>query len=299
MIRTDAKRCFLSWRFLAIIFAIAMICIMGMSENWGLIFSGNVRDIMSSADQLNKMMTFDRFKPLMIVALAAVYSNSFAEDWNHRYFRFIFSRSGLASYVISKVIVTIIAVIIAATCGFLLFGIVMYPWMRIGGIEGVFETEGCFSEYSEILVGSAPVVYFLIQGWNFGLSASCIALIGLWLTVKKPNSFVGIGGTFFVFYFIYAISVWISPEGFNFLSVSSMIGVGLYVQSLETKLLYHTLYLFVCNLIPAVGFYLSLRKRWKCGNLQERMYDCKGTIGTMERQCSDSNGIWYGSDHAY
>lgn len=267
IIRTDAKRCFFSWRFLGVICAIAMICIMSMSESWSIIFSGKARDTMSSADQLNKMITFDRFKPLMIVVLAAVYSNSFAEDWNHRYFRFIFSRSGLKAYAISKTIITMVAVVIATTCGFLLFGVVMYPWMRIGGIEGIFQIEYCFSEYPELLVGSVPIVYFLIQGWNFGLSASCIALIGLWLTVKKPNSFVGIGGTFFVFYFIYAISVWILPEGFNFLSVSSMIGVGLYKQSLEVKLFYHTLYLVVCNLIPAVGFYLSLKRRWKHGNL--------------------------------
>lgn len=263
----DIRRCFLSWRFLAIIFAITIICIISMSESWSAIFSGKVRDTMSSADQLNKMMYFDRFKPLLIVVLAAVYSNSFAEDWNHRYFRFIFSRSGLKSYAWSRIIITILGVVIATICGFLLFGIVMYPWMRIGGIEGIFQTEQCFSEFPELLLGPIPAIYFVIQGWNFGLSASCIALTGLWLTVKKPNSFVGIGGTFFVFYFLFAVSIWILPEGLSFMGVSSMIGVGLYVQSLSEKLLYHTIYLLVCNLIPALGFYLSLRKRWKNGNL--------------------------------
>lgn len=267
MIRMDAKRCFFSWRFVSIVVGIAVICIMGMSENWKVIFSGQVRDIMSSADQLNKMMSFDRFKPLLIVALAAVYSNSFAEDWNSRYFRFIFSRAGLKKYACSKIVITIVGVVTAAICGFLLFGIVMYPWMRIGGMEGVFQTESCSSEYPELLTGSVPIVYFIIQGWNFGLSASCMALAGLWITVKKPNSFIGIGAPFFVFYFVYAISIWLLPSNLEFTAISSFIGVGFYVQSLATKLVYHTVYLFICNLIPAVGFYVSLRKRWKHGDL--------------------------------
>ena len=104
--KMDAKRCLISWRFLGVVLAIAVICIMSMSENWKDIFSGRVRDTMSSVDQLNKMMFFDRFKPLLIVVLSVVYSNSFTEDWNHRYFRFIYSRSGIKRYACSKIFVT-------------------------------------------------------------------------------------------------------------------------------------------------------------------------------------------------
>ena len=121
-LKMDARRCFFSWRFLGVIIAIVIICILSMSESLGQIFSGEFRDTISSADQLNKMLYFDRFKPLLIVALAAVYGSSFAEDWNHRYFRFIFSRSSLKRYAVSKIIITIAGVVLAAIFGFVLFG---------------------------------------------------------------------------------------------------------------------------------------------------------------------------------
>ena len=265
--KMDAKRCLISWRFLGVVLAVAVICIMSMSENWKDIFSGRVRDTMSSVDQLNKMMFFDRFKPLLIVVLSMVYSNSFTEDWNHRYFRFIYSRSGIKRYACSKILVTILGVVLASILGFVLFGVIMYPWMRMGAIEGVFQIEACFSEYPELLVSPVPVLYLVIHGWNFGLSASCMAVAGLWLTVKKPNSFIGIGGPFFIFYFVYAISVWIMPHSWNYMNVSSFLGIEWGTQSLEARLLFYTLYLLVCNIIPAIGFYISLRKRWKNGTL--------------------------------
>lgn len=266
-LKMDARRCFFSWRFLGVIIAIVIICILSMSESWGQIFSGEFQDTISSADQLNKMLYFDRFKPLLIVALAAVYGSSFAEDWNHRYFRFIFSRSSLKRYAVSKIIITIAGVVLAAIFGFVLFGIVLYPWIRIGGIEGVFDATLSFSDFPELLIGPMPALYLVLQGWNFGLSASCMALAGLWMTVKKPNSFLGVGGPFFVFYFVYAVSLWLLPDYLDYMRVSSFVDVGFFKDNLVLKLLYHTGYLAICNLIPAIGFYCSLRKRWKDGNL--------------------------------
>ena len=70
--KMDVKRCLVSWRFLGVVLAVAVICIMSMSENWREIFSGRVRDTMSSVDQLNKMMFFDRFKTLLIVVFSVI-----------------------------------------------------------------------------------------------------------------------------------------------------------------------------------------------------------------------------------
>lgn len=270
LLRMDAKRCFLSWRFIGIIVAVCIICLLSMLEVLGVVLTKGRSYGYSSADQLNGMLLFERFKPLLIVALAAVYSCSFVEDWKHRYFRFIHVRSNLRAYAVSKIIITVTGVVLAATLGFLLFGLVLYPWMPMGIIADTPELElslVSYSDYTDILTGPFPALYFILQGWTFGLAASFPALAGLWLTTYQSNAFLGIGGPFFIFYAMIAISYWLLPDYLNYLYIGIFYHLSILPKNIWIELGYHTAYLVVLNVITGFGFYCSLRKRWKNGLL--------------------------------
>lgn len=266
----DARRCFLSWKFIGVVVAVCVICLLSIAEVLEAVFTKSIRYDYSSADLLNGTLQFERFRPLLIVALAAVYSCSFAEDWNHRYFRFIHIRSDLKAYAFSKITITIVGVVVATILGFILFGVVLYPWMQMGIQAGTVEfmqSQARFSQYLDILASPFPVLYMILQGWTFGLAASCTALAGLWLTVYQPNAFLGIGGPFFVFYALIIVSFWLLPDYLNYNYVGFFWNLSIMPKNIWSDLGYHTVYLAILNAAAAFGFYRALRRRWKNGLL--------------------------------
>lgn len=83
------------------------------------------------------------------------------------------------------------------------------------------------------------------------------------MSVKQPSGFVAIGAPFLLFYFLYAISL-ILPGFLSFNTITSNPSVA-FVENPILSFAYNTGILFMLIIAAAIGFYYSLRKRWKNG----------------------------------
>ncbi|MCI6676540.1 MAG: hypothetical protein MSG78_06540 [Clostridiales bacterium] len=260
MMEMDMRRSIYSWRFLIIAVSICLVCICSMTEQISSIIKFDLpRESFSSVRELMTLLNFDRFKTVMIVLLAGIYSASYCEDWNHRYFRLILSRSNLKTYALSRVLVTMISVVLATILGFFLYILVISPIMGIALNE---QDVSWYNAYQSLAL-RFPLAFALILGWNFGLCGAFLSIFGLWMSVKQPSGFVAIGAPFLLFYFLYAISL-ILPGFLSFNTITSNPSVA-FVENPILSFAYNTGILFMLIIAAAIGFYYSLRKRWKNG----------------------------------
>lgn len=260
LLEVDFKRSIYSWKFLFIVIGICAVCLSSMTDSISSIIRFDLpRENFSSVRELMIMLNFDRFKTVIIVLLAGIYSASYCEDWNHRYFRLILCRSGLKIYTLSRIIAIIVSVVLATILGFFLCILVLSPIMEIDMQE---QDVSWYNAYQSLAL-RFPLGFALILGWNFGLCAAFLALFGLWMSVKQPNGFVAIGAPFLLFYFLYAISM-LFPSFLSFNAITSNPSIA-FIGNPILSFLYNTGVLGLLIILTSLGFYCSLRKRWKNG----------------------------------
>lgn len=262
LLHMDFVRAVCSWRFFALTIGLWLICLASAADiiQLAIEYPEN-RSMFCSTAEIMKMLGFDRFKTVMVVILAGIYSTSYSDDWNCRYFRCILYRTDLHSYALSKILITIGSVVLSTILGFLLFIISMFPLMELYPSEQSVSWYGAYQQ----LAMQQPIFFVIIVGWNFGLSAALLAVVGLWISVKQPSGMAAIGGAFLTFYFLYAMSL-IVPYFLAFEMISARPSVLFFDQPI-LSFLYNTGFLLLLILFASIGFYRSLKRRWRDGFL--------------------------------
>ena len=77
---------------------------------------------------LGTALMMDKFKVLMVMFTAGIYTAGFCYDFKHHYIRMILARTDLISYSISKFIVNTVAVVFCMYC-FILFIFSCGSWL--------------------------------------------------------------------------------------------------------------------------------------------------------------------------
>ena len=117
--KMDAKRSICSVKMIIIIVALVFTLIF---SSWDMIRASK-KDILAYGviDMLGTALMMDKFKVLMVMFTAGIYTAGFCYDFKHHYIRMILARTDLISYSISKFIVNTVAVVFACIASFYLF----------------------------------------------------------------------------------------------------------------------------------------------------------------------------------
>ena len=120
--KMDAKRSICSVKMIIIIVALVFTLIF---SSWDMIRTSK-KDIFACGviDMLGTALMMDKFKVLMVMFTAGIYTAGFCYDFKHHYIRMILARTDLISYSISKFIVNTVAVVFACIASFYLFLVV-------------------------------------------------------------------------------------------------------------------------------------------------------------------------------
>ena len=222
-----------------------------------------VRELFSSVQAIEQSLVFDQYKSLLVAVLAGLYSYTFARDYNYHNIRNLLVRVSYKDYVITKVLVNIGGTIASVIIGFLLTSFLTIPVMPLESSADISYNSDAF----RILMTnpSGAVLYLVLLGTNFGLAAAALTTAGMALSVWSPNSYVAIGGSVLLFYFLYSVSL-LLPDRVSFEWISS----GL--QSLPSEnpiwvAVYHLGFLLICNVFSGLFFYYAVRKRYQNGDL--------------------------------
>ena len=107
--KMDAKRSICSVKMIIIIVALVFTLIF---SSWDMIRASK-KDIFAYGviDMLGTALMMDKFKVLMVMFTAGIYTAGFCYDFKHHYIRMILARTDLISYSISKFIVNTVATV--------------------------------------------------------------------------------------------------------------------------------------------------------------------------------------------
>ena len=136
----------------------------------------------------------DKFKVLMVMFTAGIYTAGFCYDFKHHYIRMILARTDLISYSISKFIVNTVAVVFACIASFYLFLVVAVGFL--GANLTQIKTVPCYYQIGY----KFPVLYIGIMGLQFGMVCAMSCAVGMLFSVFQPNTFVCIGISGMVFF---------------------------------------------------------------------------------------------------
>lgn len=224
---------------------------------------GSVRELFSSVQAIEQSLVFDQYKSLLVAVLAGLYSYTFARDYNYHNIRNLLVRVSYKDYVTTKVLVNIGGTIASVIIGFLLTSFLTIPVMPLESSADISYNSDAFRTL--MTNPSGAVLYLVLLGTNFGLAAAALTTAGMALSVWSQNSYVAIGGSVLLFYFLYSVSL-LLPDRVSFEWISS----GL--QSLPSEnpiwvAVYHLGFLLICNVFSGLFFYYAVRKRYQNGDL--------------------------------
>lgn len=156
--KMDAKRSICSVKMIIIIVALVFTLIF---SSWDMIRASK-KDIFACGviDMLGTALMMDKFKVLMVMFTAGIYTAGFCYDFKHHYIRMILARTDLISYSISKFIVNTVAVVFACIASFYLFLVVAVGFL--GANLTQIKTVPC---YYQIGYKFSSFVY-----WNDGVA---------------------------------------------------------------------------------------------------------------------------------
>lgn len=257
----DCKRCVFSVRFLLIVAAIAVICLTGCASTFSTAIQNPNSDIYSSLDELELLLTFDKYKCVMTAALAALYAGSFTEDRKNNYLRCVLSRISLQKYVVCRLMVILIGCVVATVAGFGLMSLILSNWM---GLRVVDESIVAM-RFLQLASGNFAFLYLILLGVNFGIAAAIAAVIGMWMTVYREERFLAVGGAVLAFYFLYAISI-LLPDILSYEAIGSRFNQSEFAANIGV-VLYHLLFLVLLFCGTGMLFYGAVKRRWNRGQL--------------------------------
>ena len=264
LLKGETFRCFCSWHFLLTVFGVVCVCMLGIFQTLTqAVKNQQVRELFSSVQAIEQSLVFDQYKSLLVAVLAGLYSYTFARDYNYHNIRNLLVRVSYKDYVTTKVLVNIGGTIASVIIGFLLTSFLTIPVMPLESSADISYNSDAFRTL--MTNPSGAVLYLVLLGTNFGLAAAALTTAGMALSVWSQNSYVAIGGSVLLFYFLYSVSL-LLPDRVSFEWISS----GL--QSLPSEnpiwvAVYHLGFLLICNVFSGLFFYYAVRKRYQNGDL--------------------------------
>ncbi len=263
LFRTDLKRCLFSIRFIAVITAMAAICSAGCAEIIPAAIKNQDKSLFSSLGEIERMLTFDKYKCVMAAILAALYAGSFVDDRKHNYLRCVLSRVSLERYVICRLGSIWIGTVLACILGFGL----MCICLNAVGVMGFRIIIGNMTamRFLPLASGKYAFLYLILLGCNFGTACAVVSVLGMWLSVYRKERFLAIGGAVLAFYFMYAFSNFLPPV-ISYEVIGSRFNQDEFATNTGV-VLYHAAYLGILFCMAGTLFYISVKRRWNRGEL--------------------------------
>jgi hypothetical protein len=256
MFAMEMERTLFSKRFVFSVIGLALICILFLSDQVKLSIRWHEqREMFSSIQNIEMLLMFDRCKTLLLIVLVILCCSGFIQDLQHHYIRCILSRVSFRSYARSMTAAVVINCVCAVSMAFLLIALVLLPLMVIV-VPPEFSIAA--EAYQSLAEGPFAPLYLILMGANFGMAASVLVLVGLWISVWIPNLYIAAGSSVLVFYLLYAFSWWL-PYFLDFDRLSSSVQVSILPPWIELP--YHFLFFSLLILLTGGGFYHSFRKK--------------------------------------
>ncbi|WP_099468819.1 hypothetical protein [Konateibacter massiliensis] len=245
----ELMRCFGSGHIWVWICLVLVACCLYPIGSWRDIIN-NRYGVYSVLSVVEQMVNFDRFKSLILLAVAFIYSGSFCDDCQNNYYHFIGTRASLKKYAFTKVFVNGIGVFLTVMTGILMFSLILSQFipMYVAG-DGI-----TISGYQG---GIGSLIYIILP---FSLGSVFLTTLGLFFSAFVPDKLIVYTIPFLGNYLFSALTFNTGENGLFFLglmssNLSEIQEVGL--LNIARK----SIIFLIFTLMLSVGFYIGLKRR--------------------------------------
>ena len=237
--RADIARSVCSLRFVLMVAASAFLMAASEANQYRTI---NGRIHVSVVDVIGHVMAMDKFKVILVILMAVIYTKSFCDDYNSSYLRGILTRIDATRYAQSRVVANVAAVVLGSLLVFAAVASVLSIFLPLASEE--------FGQGSPFTI-EHPVLYIFLMGLEFGLVTAACTAVGLMFSAFQPNAFVSIALAGMVLF----LALSYIPAGmFSALGVIQLMPVvtkGREFQAVDLAwcMLYPVLAIYACGLV--------------------------------------------------
>ncbi len=253
IIRADLLRFFTPEKLAAGILLVALILVYSVADNLFMndFLASDAVKSQSILDNIMGALLFDRCKPLLVLAVSVFTVPSYAYDFRNHYTPYLLERGGLRSYVFSMMQSVFLYTMITLVLGFYLAGLFLRLFM-------VMQTKNSYSGfgfYQGLAESRFAWFYLGIIAFNFALSTVPLCCAGILVSVRKPDIYVALGSTFFLFYILQNLTSGI-PYIFSYAQLGAEPGTfGIWDS------LYHVIYFSLWQFAVSALIYRAMKRR--------------------------------------
>lgn len=152
------------------------------------------------------------FKKLVVLFAAVPYVSSFCNDWKYQYIKPTIIRTGIKSYLWSKVTACFLSGFLTVFTGLILFTIILSFKIPVFPAKNIDQL--ITPPFAELAYGSFPIMYLLAQMFIFSMAAALWAVVGLTVSAFIPVQFVALAAPVIASYFLEELSM-LLPKWLN------------------------------------------------------------------------------------
>lgn len=191
-IQYDLSRSIMKKSYFLKIFLIALVCLLSHADVLRALYMNynlNGYDIIGI---YNFTIHFDRFKIVLLVIIASIYTNSFCIDYNSRSLKYILARSKIKIYIAAKSIAILISAVVAYLIGLSIALFILsfkVPWVE--KISPFYPASTYFS-FETLPPQEHPFLWISLTSILFVVSLVGLCMIGFYISLYWTDSLITI-----------------------------------------------------------------------------------------------------------
>ena len=191
-IQYDLTRSIVNKTYFLKILLIGMICLISHADVLRAVYMGNSLKGYDIIGVYNFTIHYDRFKIILLIVIASIYTYSFCIDVNNHALKYILARSGINRYIIAKIVSIFISAAMAYLSGLFLSFVVLYQRMPIVEAEQAFYPASGFFSFASLSPQEHPFLWILLTSILFILSVTVLCIIGFYISLHWADSLITI-----------------------------------------------------------------------------------------------------------
>lgn len=189
-IRHDLTRSMLNKSFIPKVLLIALVCLFSHADVLRALYMGFELEGYDIIGIYNFTIHYDRFKIILLVVIASIYTNSFCVEFNSGSLKYILNRCGIKMYIISKSITIFISAALAYMCGlFLSFLVLAGKIPFVEKVSAFYQADSYFT-FESLSPQEHPVFWVFLTSMLFILSISVLCTVGFYISLYWTDSLI-------------------------------------------------------------------------------------------------------------
>ena len=213
----DLRRSILSRRFAVLTLLIPFVMMLCVGETFVYTIQFGPMTSQSVLFKLQEILTFDRFKPVIVILTTALYTSALGDDITTGFIQHCLVRGSEKSYGLAKLMANALCINLSMVIGFFLYVLIASLFLPLRDVPG---GNTLYTHMQTVTDSSFPLLYPLLAALQLAAFVVLLATISCWVCLYHPSRYLAVAVPFALFYIFYTVT-FILPRPFWVWYISS------------------------------------------------------------------------------